>query len=84
MIADAIGLVAAFGRYDTKLARRFLGTEGGVFHAGGRLSHYVKEDELDAAVARVNAMIDETAAKIEKALPETGGDLFALLLRIFP
>ena len=84
VIADAIGLVAAFGRYDTRLARRFLGTEGGVFHAGGRLSHYVKEDELDAAVARVNAMIDETAAKIEKALPETGGDLFALLLRIFP
>ena len=75
---------AAFGRYDTKLARRFLGTEGGVFHAGGRLSHYVKEDELDAAVTRVNAMIDETAAKIEKALPESGGDLFALLLRIFP
>ena len=77
VIADAIGLVAAFGRYDTKLARRFLGTEGGVFHAGGRLSHYVKEDELDAAVTRVNAMIDETAAKIEKALPESGGDLFA-------
>ena len=84
VIADAIGLVAAFGRYDTRLARRFLGTEGGVFHEGGRLSHYAKEDELPAAVGRVNAMIDDTAARIEKALPESGGDVFRLLLRIFP
>ena len=83
MIADSIGLVAAFGKYDTALARLFLGVEGGVFREGGRLSHYAKEDELPAAVSRVNAMIDEYDARIEKART-ADQDLFALLLRIFP
>ena len=83
VIADAIGLLAAFGRTDTALARRFLGTEGGVFREGGRLSHYVKEDELDAAVTRVNAMIDDYAARIEKARTEAE-DIFAVLLKISP
>ena len=83
VIADSIGLVAAFGEYDPALARLFLGVEGGVFREGGRLSHYAKEDELPAAVSRVNAMIDEYDARIEKART-ADQDLFALLLRIFP
>ena len=83
VIADSIGLLAAFERTDKTLARRFLGTEGGVFREGGRLSHYVKADELDAAVARVNSMIDDYAARIEKARTETD-DVFAVLLKIFP
>ena len=84
VIADAIGLVAAFGRYDTALAARFLGVEGGGFREGGRLSHYVKDGELQAAVDRAKDLIAEYAARIEKAHPEAGGDVFALLLGIFP
>ena len=84
VIADAVGLVAAFGRYDTQLAARFLGVEGGVFREGGRLSHYVKDGELSAAVDRAQALIAEYAARIEKALPDSGGDVFALLLKMFP
>ncbi len=84
MIADAVGLVAAFGRYDTQLAARFLGVEGGVFREGGRLSHYVKDGELSAAVERAQGLIAEYAARIEKALPDSGGDVFTLLLKIFP
>lgn len=83
VIADSIGLVAAFGKYDPALARLFLGVEGGVFREGGRLSHYAKEEELPAAVRRVNAMIDDYAARIEKAGADDL-DIFALLLRIFP
>lgn len=83
VIADSIGLTAAFGFYDTALARRFLGVEGGVFHKGGRLSHYAKEEELPAAVQRVGVMIDDYAARIEGARAE-GQDVFALLLKIFP
>ena len=83
VIADSIGLVAAFGKYDPALARLFLGVEGGVFREGGRLSHYAKEEELPAAVRRVNAMIDDYAARIEKAGADDP-DIFALLLRIFP
>lgn len=83
VIADSIGLLAAFGRADTALARRFLGTEGGVFREGGRLSHYVKDEELASAVTRANAMIDDYAARIEKARTETA-DVFEILLKIFP
>ena len=84
VIADAIGLTAAFGYYDTALAARFLGVEGGSFREGGRLSHYVKDGELSAAVERAKALITAYAARIEKAGQETGGDVFALLLKIFP
>ena len=84
VIADAIGLIAAFGCFDTELAARFLGVEDGRFREGGRLSHYVKEGELPEAVERAKALIAETAARIEKARPEAGEDVFALLLRIFP
>ena len=83
VIADSIGLVAAFGAYDTALARLFLGVEGGVFREGGRLSHYAGADELPAAVARVSALIDSYAARIEAA-HTPGEDIFALLLKIFP
>ncbi|MBQ6928533.1 MAG: hypothetical protein IJQ36_09515 [Oscillospiraceae bacterium] len=83
VIADSIGLTAAFGFYDARLARRFLGVQGGVFHEGGRLSHYANAEELPAAVQRVNAMIDDYAARIEGARAE-GQDVFTLLLKIFP
>jgi hypothetical protein len=83
VIADGMGLVAAFGRYDTELARRFLGVEDGRFREGGRLSHYVEEAELPAGVGRANALIDEYAARIEQAQPGAK-DIFALLLMIFP
>ena len=84
VIADAIGLTAAFRRYDTALAARFLGVEGDGFREGGRLSHYVKDGELSAAVERAKALIAAYAARIDKARPEAGEDVFALLLKIFP
>ena len=83
VIADSIGLVAAFGRYDTALAARFLGVEGETFREGGRLSHYVKEEELAAAVVRAKSLISDYAGRIEKMQPEAA-DVFDLLLKIFP
>lgn len=84
VIADAIGLTAAFGSYDTELAARFLGVKGDGFREGGRLSHYVKDGDLSAAAGRARALIAEYAARIEKTSAEAGGDVFKLLLRIFP
>ena len=83
VIADSIGLLAAFGHADPTLSRKFLGTEGGVFREGGRLSHYVETGELDTAVTRANAMIDDYAGRIEAARAETE-DVFRVLLTIFP
>ena len=80
VLADLIGLVAAFGSYDAELARRFLGLENGAFHAGGRLSHYVTEEELPAAAARVDALIEGFAQELETQQTQ---NVFDLLLELF-
>lgn len=41
--ADCIGLTAAFGRYDPRLAKTFLGIEAETYRKGGRLEHYAPE-----------------------------------------
>ena len=58
IIADAVGIFAAFGRYDSRIARVFMGVDNGVFVAGGRLSHYVDETELVSAVKNTEKWIN--------------------------
>ena len=58
VFADCVGLVAAFGKYDPSLASRFLGIEKERFHSGGRLSHYVKEEQLPEAIDRAREVIE--------------------------
>jgi len=43
IVADMVGLIAAFGYYDSKLARIFLGIEGEKYRDGGRLENYLPE-----------------------------------------
>ena len=45
LVADAIGLYAAYGRYDIAMAERFLGIRDGSY-TGGRLENYVEETDL--------------------------------------
>ncbi len=45
VIADCVGIVAAFGEYDVSLAQRVLGIYGDEYRAGGRLSNYIENDE---------------------------------------
>ena len=80
VIADMIGMIAAFGEYDPDLAKRFLGTEGDSYRVGGRLSHYTEESKLPEAVATANQLIDQCARQV-KTMEK--GDAFALLLRVF-
>ena len=52
LVADAVGLYAAFGQYDPALAARFLGvTEQG--YAGGRLENYAGDDDLNVLAGKV-------------------------------
>ena len=44
LTADAVGIYAAFGKYDPELEKLFLGIEGEKY-AGGRLENYVEEAE---------------------------------------
>ena len=77
LIADAVGLVAAFGRFDGKLERLFLGVQDGRY-TGGRLSGYTQEPEalapaVDAAVRRLEEML---------GAPQSGTDPFSLIPRL--
>lgn len=58
VIADMLGLYAAFGTYDTAAARRFLGTEGPSYRKGGRLENYSGEKDISVLSSEVNSLID--------------------------
>ena len=79
VIADMIGMIKAFGEYDTHLAEVFLGVEGETFREGGRLSHYAKED-INGAMREAKKEIREYAERIKDRNKE---DVFALLLSVF-
>ncbi|MBO5620718.1 MAG: hypothetical protein J5959_03720, partial [Butyrivibrio sp.] len=50
VIADAIGIYAAYGRYDDKMAKTFLGIDGGRY-VGGRLENYSENPEQEVEIA---------------------------------
>ena len=79
VIADRIGLAAAFGYYDPTLAKQFLGIEGTDFRPGGRLSHYAKDETLPAAMATADRLNEELASK--RFVP-AGQGIFALMLAV--
>lgn len=58
VIADMIGIFAAFGCYDTKAAKKFLGTDDTRYREGGRLQNYTDENP-ENLMCRVNRMIEE-------------------------
>ena len=76
VIADLIGLVAAFGDYDVHLAETFLGIEGECFREGGRLSYYTDAGHLPETVARAGQLIGRCAGRISS---ENKSDPFRLI-----
>lgn len=59
VMADMIGLMFAYGRYDTFMARRFLGINVNPCLKDGRLHIYIKKGgSPDDAALRANAVID--------------------------
>ena len=80
VLADLIGIVTAFGHYNPKMARLFLGIEGDSFRSGGRLSYYTTEEKLSEAVSRAEHWIEEYAARLAEGQDE---DCFAQMLRLF-
>ena len=60
VVADAVGILAALGRYDIDLAKRVLGIEGDSY-VGGRLENYVPLEEKGKERAKV---IEEILPKV--------------------
>ena len=78
LVADAVGLYAAFGRYDLGLAERFLGVspEG---YTGGRLENYAGEEDLDGLARKVH----RTLLHLERAILSEGTtDPYSLAVRL--
>ena len=62
MVADAVGLIAAYGRFDPETEKLFLGIRNGQY-IGGRLGNYTDAPEaltalVCAALERIRATID--------------------------
>ena len=68
LVADAVGLYAAFGHYDIRLAELFLGvSEAG--YTGGRLENYVEQPTSDAPALRdPAARLDALAIRCHQAV----------------
>ena len=78
LAADAVGLYAAFGRYDIRLAERFLGvTPDG--YAGGRLENYAGGEDLDALAQKIH----RTLLHLDQVIRGEGKtDPYALAIRL--
>ncbi len=62
IIADAVGIIAAFNSYKPKVAKLFLGLEGRSYREGGRLQNYYFEEDP--------ASVQKTARKLIKEISE--------------
>lgn len=78
LVADAVGLYAAFGRYDLPLAEKFLGITGHTY-TGGRLENYVESDELADTVQSVCACLALIEEMIRAAGPVKPYELAVML-----
>ena len=78
LAADAVGLYAAFGRYDLPLAERFLGV-GADGYTGGRLENYAKGEDLNELARKVH----RTLQHLEQVIRNEGKtDPYALAIRL--
>ena len=64
LIADCIGLICAFGCFDVRLLKLFLGIEGDSYRQGGRLQNYEGGEEKN--IPEVLKMIEQLKNKVEK------------------
>ena len=74
LVADAVGLYAAYGRFDPMLERRFLGIDDDGRYTGGRLGNYT--DTPEALTGAVCAALERVRITIEN---QAGAEPFALI-----
>lgn len=76
LVADAIGIYAAYGRFDAGLEEKFLGIRGGEY-TGGRLENYI--DQIDAE--RISAVLADFASLFEQNKGAETFDMIEVLER---
>lgn len=61
VLADYIGIKKAFGTYIPEYARMFLGIDCDNIPDGARIRHYIKEDDMEAAIRNARFWIETLA-----------------------
>ena len=64
LIADCVGLIAAFKEFDTRLLRLFLGIENNEYRDGGRLQNYEGGEKEN--IPQINKMIEDLKNRVSK------------------
>lgn len=65
IIADAMGIIAAFGNYKPKVARLFLGLEGRKYREGGRLQNYYFDNDPQEVQKTARELIRKLATYLK-------------------
>lgn len=78
LVADAVGLYAAYGYFDVKLEKLFLGITDKEY-TGGRLENYT--DEPDKIAAKVCDALEMIEKVVDKMKGEEPFDLIPELMR---
>ena len=79
LVADAVGLIAAYGQFDLLLEQRFLGGQGGRY-VGGRLGNYT--DNPDTLASQVSSALERIKAKTDTLSWEEPFDLIPVLMEV--
>ena len=79
VIADLIGILAAFGHCREDLSKLFLGIEGEEYRPGGRLENYVAADSIESVTLRAKKLVSELCAFAGK---NYSGDVFDFLIKV--
>ena len=82
IIADAIGLTAAFGKYDPGLARLFLGLEKDGCRESGRLQIYYGDEEPSSVQVRARKLIDQMTGYLNGEYSQEPEDILQLVCEI--
>ena len=85
-LADLVGIVGTYGRYDPDLALRFLGLEGfPTYRAGGRLENYrgSLSDEAFAVLAKLVHQAVGNLARVFVSCGDCGPDRKILARLVF-
>ena len=78
LIADAVGLYAAFGRFDPEMECLFLGLKDGRY-TGGRLENYT--DDPEALAPEVCAALEDMKTIIDRLSPAVPFDLIPAFMK---
>ena len=82
ILADAIGLTAAFGRYETGLAKLFLGLEENGYREGGRLQLYYGKEEPSCVQSRARNLIDQFSMYLNTEYSQEPESILQLICEI--